>query len=280
MNGVTRGSVLLLLFLLLDPARAGNSVNPWSALDTPTEGPARAIGEPSAGCLRGGRQLSAEGPGYLLMHLERRRDWGHPALLEVIVRLGRVVLTQGLGLLHVGDLGMVRGGPMPFGHRSHQSGLDADIWFDLDPKAHQGANAERSNLKAKSFLDPLSNGVNQALWRDAHLTLLRAAAEDPAVDRIFVNARIKQQLCDQAQGQREWLRKIRPWYYHEDHFHLRLRCPEDSPSCLPQEPIPPGDGCHALDYWLSKPATPTPERKSVTPPTPTLPSECRRILHE
>lgn len=277
---MTRRALFCALAVLLAvPVTEISHARAWSSLETPAQGDARSIGETSAGCLRGAQQLPAEGAGFLVMHLERHRDWGHPELLSVIKALGREVV-QGLGMMHVGDLGMVRGGPMPFGHRSHQSGLDADIWFDLDPNLHHGLNADRSNLKARSLLSPLTQGLDESLWSESHLKLLRAAAGSPSVDRIFVNARIKQRLCERSKGPRDWLRKIRPWYYHEDHLHLRLRCPEDSPSCIPQEPIPLGDGCDALGYWLAKPATPTPEKKTPSAPPPSLPTECRRVLAE
>ncbi|HAZ41264.1 MAG TPA: penicillin-insensitive murein endopeptidase, partial [Methylococcaceae bacterium] len=85
--------------------------NPWSEVDIPASGPARAIGEASAGCVRGARMLPPEGAGYVVMHLERNRYWGHPTLIEAIRSLGHDI-AHGLGLMHVGDLGMSRGGPM------------------------------------------------------------------------------------------------------------------------------------------------------------------------
>ena len=30
--------------------------------------------------------------------------------------------------------------------------------------------------------------------------------------------------------------RLRPWWAHHDHFHVRLKCPADSPQCVPQEP--------------------------------------------
>lgn len=254
--------------------------NPWSALEDPTTGAPRSIGETSAGCLRGARLLPAEGAGYLVMHLERNRYYGHPTLIAAIRNLGLEISNKGLGLMHVGDLGMVRGGPMPYGHRSHQSGLDADIWFDLNPELHHSANADRSNIKAPSFVDPLRDSVDRTRWSEDQARMLKIAANLPDVDRIFVNARIKDQLCKDHPNERSWLRKIRPWYYHEDHFHMRLQCPKDSPSCLPQEPIPPGDGCDALGPWLRMPSEPTPERKKPQAAMPALPAECRAVLRE
>jgi penicillin-insensitive murein endopeptidase len=263
--------------LLLSASALGNT---WSETSGPTRGPARAIGDTSAGCISGARTLATEGEGYVVMHLERDRYHGHPALLGVIRTLGNRV-AQGLGMMHIGDLGMARGGPMPFGHRSHQTGLDADVWFDLDPGLHRNADDNRSTITAPSFLTPVTRQLDTRLWSDRQAQMLKAAAIQPAVDRIFVNARIKQVLCDTVRGERSWLRKIRPWYHHDDHFHMRLACPPDSPSCVRQEPIPAGEGCDAsLSWWFDRnPALPSPA-KPVPPPKPLMPAECRRVLAE
>lgn len=261
---------LLLVFTVNSPA------NPWANVPGPVPGPSRAIGDTSAGCISGARSLPTQGEGYVVMHLERDRYYGHPSLISSIRALGQRA-AEGLGIMHVGDLGMARGGPMPFGHRSHQTGLDADVWFDLSPSLHLGANRDRSNVSAYSLLSKVGEGLDYRLWSDRHAQMLKAAATQPAVDRIFVNARIKQELCRSTQGDRDWLRKIRPWYHHEDHFHMRLACPPDSPSCVRQEPIPPGDGCEALSWWFKK--TPeAPAAKPPPPPQPRMPAECRELL--
>lgn len=265
------------LFVLLWGNHAAVA-NPWAGVPGPAAGPAHAIGDTSAGCIRGARTLPTEGEGYVVMHLERDRYYGHPSLISSIRALGERA-AQGLGMMHVGDLGMARGGPMPFGHRSHQTGLDADVWFDMSPSLHLGANSNRSNVSAYSLLSQ-SEGLNYRLWSDSHAQMLKAAASQPAVDRIFVNARIKQELCRSTRGDRSWLRKIRPWYHHEDHFHMRLACPPDSPSCARQEPIPLGDGCDNLDWWFNKTPDSTATPKAPPPPKPVMPSECRAVLSD
>jgi penicillin-insensitive murein endopeptidase len=113
------------------------------------------------------------------------------------------------------------------------------------------------------------------------VTLLRLAASDPNVERIFVNAVIKTALCRAAPaGDRAWLHRLRPWWEHDDHFHVRLRCPDGSPECQAQAPIPPGDGCDAvLASWVRDQRPPPPH--PAPPPTrklPILPEACRAIL--
>ena len=61
--------------------------------------------------------------------------------------------------------------------------------------------------------------------------LIKLAAEDSEVTRIFVNPAIKQQLCSDAGSDRQWLRKVRPRFQHRAHMHVRLRCPAGSLEC-------------------------------------------------
>ena len=109
--------------------------------------------------------------------------------------------------------------------------------------------------------------------------LIKLAAQDKDVTRIFVNPAIKQQLCLDAGTDRDWLRKVRPWFQHRAHMHVRLRCPADSLECEDQPLPPPGDGCGAeLQSWFEppKPGTTKPEKK--TPPP--LPPSCQALLDE
>jgi penicillin-insensitive murein endopeptidase len=110
-------------------------------------------------------------------------------------------------------------------------------------------------------------------------SMIKLAAEDNDVTRIFVNPAIKQQLCLDAGTDRDWLRKVRPWFQHRAHMHVRLRCPANSLECEDQPLPPPGDGCGAeLQSWFepAKPGTSKPEKK--TPPP--LPPSCQALLDE
>ena len=64
--------------------------------------------------------------------------------------------------------------------------------------------------------------------------MIRDAALEPSVQRIFVNAAIKKALCREAKGDRSWLSKIRPMYGHDYHFHIRIKCPPGSTECESQ----------------------------------------------
>lgn len=244
----------------------------------------RSIGSYARGCLAGGVALPITGRGWQVMRLSRNRNWGHPHLIAYLQQLARSARAIGWSGLLIGDMAQPRGGPMLTGHSSHQIGLDADIW--LTPMLNRMLSPqEREDMMAVSMLrDPFNVDLDQ--WRPVHTDLIKLAASFPEVDRIFVHPAIKQVLCDQAGRDRAWLSKVRPWWGHYYHFHVRLTCPRES-SCRGQPPVPRGDGCGAeLDEWFDKlrqseaqptrPAKPAPAQRQVT--LNDLPSECRTVL--
>ncbi|GAA0583351.1 penicillin-insensitive murein endopeptidase [Craurococcus roseus] len=243
----------------------------------PAPGPARVVGSPALGCLAGAQPLPADGPGWQAVRLSRNRNWGHPALLAFVQDFAGAARARGLPELWIGDMAQPRGGPMPYGHASHQTGLDVDIWLDLSPKGRTPA-AAREDVRVASLVLPDETGVSRAQWRPGHATLIRLAAESPAVDRVLVNHAIKRELC-RAEAGAPWLRRVRPWRGHDSHMHVRLRCPAGQTECRDAPPPPPADGCDAsLDWWLTPEARQPPPRPSAPPPPP-LPAACAAILN-
>ncbi len=277
------GAVLKIKFLAVAAALllpTGILANPWSQVSQPVNiaGTAQSIGTYNGGCLSGAVSLPKDGMGYQVMRLSRNRFYGHPDLKRFIENLGQATASHGLGTLLIGDLGQPRGGPTLTGHRSHQTGLDVDIWFLLSQQAAKRSLTlnERETWSAASVL-AYADTINPAQWTQENAKVLELAAAMPEVDRIFVNPSVKRELCQRRTASHQWLRKIRPWWKHDDHFHVRLKCPAGNRHCVAQEPLPPGDGCDAgLDWWFSaeakKPATGKP-----TPPPP-LPALCNLLL--
>jgi penicillin-insensitive murein endopeptidase len=245
----------------------------------PAAGPARPIGEYMKGCLQGGVALPADGPSWEVMRPSRNRAWGHPALIAFIERLAaKLPGAAGWPGLLVGDIAQPRGGPMLTGHASHQIGLDADIWLRPMPSRRLD-RSERETISATDVVAGDGNGVDPAAWTPHHAALLKAVAEAPTLARVFVNPAIKRELCDEAGPDRGWLAKIRPWWGHSYHFHVRLRCPPGAAECRDQAPPPPGDGCgKELAWWF------TPEGRHPPPSHPRpllladLPPACAALV--
>ncbi|HEY0223025.1 MAG TPA: penicillin-insensitive murein endopeptidase, partial [Pseudolabrys sp.] len=257
----------------------------FSSEKLPTLGKAMAIGYYPRGCLQGGVPLPVTGPTWQVMRLSRNRMWGHPSLVKFLEKFAPLAskATGWKGIL-IGDMAQPRGGPLPFGHMSHQIGLDVDIWFMPMPD-HVLSNDEREKTSAINVVADDWKHINPKTWTPQHLAFIKTAAEQPEVERVLVNAAIKQELCRIEDKKKDgWMAKVRPWYGHHDHIHVRLECPEGSPNCRKQPPVPGDDGCapKALDYWFSDKVL---HPKIVTPAKPPrplmlsdLPPACKNIL--
>jgi len=243
------------------------------------------IGFYSKGCMAGAAQLPPDGPTWEAMRLSRNRQWGLPILVDFIEDLSRKAAAEdGWPGVLIGDMAQPRGGPMVSGHASHQTGLDVDIWLTPMP-SRKLSEKERENISAVSVVEPGPHEIKTSgPWTAAHGRVIRRAALDPRVERIFVAPGIKKELCETAGSDRDWLHKVRPYYGHNDHFHVRLSCPAGT-SCKKQASPPPGDGCGKdLDYWFSA-APYKPPPKPTKPPKPArpvmlsdLPDACASVL--
>jgi penicillin-insensitive murein endopeptidase len=98
-------------------------------------------------------------------------------------------------------------------------------------------------------------------------------------------------MCDEERGDRSYLRKIRPWYGHHYHFHIRLSSHNGARSCVSQNPPPAGDGCDDAREWqanIINPPKAKPQPKPAKPAAPVkrrgellladLPAQCKSVL--
>lgn len=254
---------------------------------TPAKMRPQAIGFYSRGCVAGARPVEMDGEAWQVMRPSRNRNWGHPELVEVVKRVARRGKEQGVwpGLL-IGDMSQPRGGPMLTGHASHQLGLDADIWFTPMP-AHKQSVREREFKSAINMVRKDRRDIDTNVWTNGHVNIVRIAAQQPEVQRILVNAAIKKALCRYKGADRSWLAKVRPYWGHNYHFHVRIHCPAGSPNCRKQQPVTGGEGCGKdLAWWFSdrvlnppKPKKPKKPRKKPQITMAQLPAACSAVLH-
>ncbi len=222
----------------------------FGAKRLPTTLKAETHGFYNRGCLAGGVAISHDGPNWQVMRPQRNRRWGHPNLVRLLERLSIDAKKVGWNGLMVGDLSQPRGGPMLTGHASHQVGLDADIWLRPMPN-RRWTRKERKSTSAISVLRKGSVYVDNRVWTKAHEGLLRTAASYRQVQRILVHPGIKKKLCDTVKGDRRWLNKIRPYWGHHYHMHVRIRCQPGSPNCKSQAGTGTDDGCgKPLQWWF------------------------------
>ncbi|WP_243403662.1 penicillin-insensitive murein endopeptidase [Shimia abyssi] len=241
-------------------------------------------GSYAKGCAAGSVALPETGPTWQAMRLSRNRNWGHPETIDYIRSLSAKAAQQpGWAGLYIGDISQPRGGPMLTGHRSHQIGLDIDIWM-LPPKRLDLSRQDRENISSISMRRSNGAYVNDS-WTRAHHEVLKAAASDPRTARIFVFPGAKVQMCNDEKGDRSWLRKIRPWWGHHYHFHVRLSCPRGASGCVNQDPPPAGDGCADAEQWVRNILNPPPPDPNAPKPKPRrelqmadLPRQCINVL--
>lgn len=281
------------------PAAAEKLANKlFGAHNTPSNQKPMPIGSYSRGCAAGLVELPQTGPTWQAMRLSRGRNFGHPVMVQFLVDLSEQAAGLGWGKgLYIGDISQPRGGPMTSGHASHQIGLDADIWW-LAPKRLNLTANERENISSIPMRSANQLTVTDS-WGPRARALLKTAASDPRVDRIFVAASIKIEICKTAKrSDKKWLQKIRPVAGHDTHFHVRLKCPKGARNCETQTPTVAelsngGDGCDdTLTWWVtdylnppktgSKPkkdAEDAPRKKTPREYTMAdLPKQCRNVL--
>lgn len=140
--------------------------------------------------------------------------------------------------LTAGDLSRRRGGWFR-PHRSHRSGRDVDIAFYT-------VDEEQSPLELPTFVRFRSNGEGRGRWGDGaffddarNWELVRAMLQDPAADvqYIFVGRWLRRRIlrAGEERGAPEELlerasiamEQPRRGGRHDDHFHVRIYCPDD-----------------------------------------------------
>ncbi|CAH0541094.1 penicillin-insensitive murein endopeptidase [Vibrio marisflavi] len=251
---------------------------PWEKLSKPSARSTESIGSYSNGCLAGGVSLPLQGIGYQVIRSQNLRYFGHKKTIRFVRNLAHASYQKNKTNLLVGDISLPQGGQFSSGHASHQTGLDVDIWFRTVDRP-----LSKSQLRAPiaiSVVDIENYQINSN-WSHAHFELLKLAASDEEVTRIFVHPVIKKQLCKaEMSTDREWLRKIRPWFGHHYHFHVRLSCSVRDKHCYPQKAPPQGDGCGAeIASWKPEDMKKERHRKKFKAPI-RAPEMCLAMLRD
>ncbi len=285
----TLTSLCLMAALGVWPAATGAqqlAKQQFGAMKDASEHRPAPFGSYAKGCVAGAVQLPETGPTWQAMRLSRNRNWGHPDVVDFVQDLSRKAAQQpGWKGLYIGDISQPRGGPMLSGHRSHQIGLDVDIWM-LPPDRLNLSPNQRENISSVSLRRANGAYVNSS-WTRAHHEIIKAAAKDKRVARIFVFPGAKVQMCNDEKGTKSWLRKVRPWYGHHYHFHVRLACPKGARGCVDQDPPPAGNGCGDAQKWVNDILNPPPPDPNAKKPKPRreyvladLPQQCATVLKQ
>ncbi len=218
-------------------ARPGKRVaNRAAAIEIPLVA-GQSVGQPWSGTLRRATRLP-QGKGYLIRRPQRAYGAAH-----VVGRVRDAIASvrgdhRRLHTLAIGDLSAKRGGSISE-HRSHQSGRDLDIgfYFKRKPAAYPS-----------SFVTATAANLDRAATWDLLVAFARTADDAGGVQAIFVDYDVQGLLYDWAasrgvdegyldrlfqypEGKSSGDGLVRHEPHHDDHFHIRFKCPPGDAGC-------------------------------------------------
>jgi penicillin-insensitive murein endopeptidase len=203
----------------------------------------RSLGSPTEGHLLGGAHLVETD--YLRIEPNDTAGdvrWGLEPLVSMLDRAARAVRQKFPSTItSVGHLSRDGGGDIN-GHRSHESGRDADVGFFV-------RSASGKQLMAQHFVPFKADGTAPS-WPGAYFddaknwTLVSSMLEDPEahVTHLFVAAPLRARLLAYAERAgapqsvrmhaAELMQQPRGVLPHDDHFHVRIGCPPHQSGCV------------------------------------------------
>lgn len=192
----------------------------------------QAIGFPDEGMLRNAtsvltRQQALNSKAFFeVVAPHRKKHFSTYELAELITRAGEQINKLHSKILYLSNLSAAGGGKLG-PHASHQNGLDVDLAYPTD----------LPDLKFPLVVRMNTNEYfpkNYSIQKTYDLIKFMFLQTDIRVDRIFVDEKIKQDLCKYALSQNadlDMFENIQHVSGHGDHLHLRIKCSKSDPGC-------------------------------------------------
>lgn len=199
--------------------------------------PARSVGAPNKGTLVGGKKIARSRELRLIGSLQ----FALPELVGMLERSAdRVAKRHPGSVLTVGDLSRRDGGDVD-GHRSHESGRDADVGFYLTKKGKPFLPKRYATIKENGAVV----GSPSVRFDDArNWALVESWLSDRSgrVLQIFVARHLRSRLLAHAtragvsarlrRRAAEVLMQPKKALPHDNHFHVRIACPSKDRGCV------------------------------------------------
>ena len=223
-------------------AKRDNDDLPEKYRKSPYTSMSLSVGAPSNGWQLRAKRLRSSGHLFVKTN-SREHVYGHPALVLMLERSAKQMARDAAGSrLLVGDLSSEFGGPLPK-HHSHQSGRDADVgFFVTDPK---GRAQEVDHFIAfdKQGMAKDGSGYRFDDYRNWLLVQLWMKDTRAKIMHVFVASHLRRRLLDFASARpafRGYVEQASTFLAqpgnssaHDDHFHLRIACPDrQEPLCV------------------------------------------------
>lgn len=165
---------------------------------------------------------------------DRKRHFGTYELAELITQLSHDIQIQYSKKIYVSNLSAANGGKIA-PHASHQNGLDADIAYPSELKNIKFPLVVK--MKTKDFYPQ-----NYSTEKTYNLFKYLFSQKTIGIDRIFVDQKIKDDLCNYAIKKNEFrseekqlveqmFSNLQHVEGHGDHFHVRIKCSKYDPAC-------------------------------------------------
>jgi penicillin-insensitive murein DD-endopeptidase len=194
-----------------------------------------SVGLPNAGWQLRAKQLR-RGPSLWIQDKSVPYSYGHPALVLMLNRTAKQIARQSpSSVLLVGDLSREYGGPLA-GHRSHQSGRDADVGFFVTDAKGRALNSQRLRTFDENGRARDGSGLRFDDYRNWLLVQLWLKDSRAELEHVFVASHLRRRLLDFARARpafrkyvddaAAFLRQPSTGLPHDDHFHLRIACPD------------------------------------------------------
>ncbi|MFO0593216.1 MAG: penicillin-insensitive murein endopeptidase [Polyangiaceae bacterium] len=212
-----------------------------------------SIGAPNKGRLQGGIKLKSS---RSLKVREHAHSWGLPALVKLLQRAaGKVAKHHPKSVMLVGDLSQKSGGSL-VGHNSHQTGRDADVGFYVANSTGKPAAMNRfvafdgtgksQAVTWAQFDDARNWALVEALLTDKDTTVRYIFVSMPLRARVLAFAKKEKVAKDLYQRAETVLMSPRDADVHDDHFHVRIACPEGMKGFCIEESNARGGGASAV----------------------------------
>jgi penicillin-insensitive murein endopeptidase len=212
--------------------------------------PGRSIGSPTDGHLVGGAHLD-DAPYLRVVPVYQPGDvrWGLGSLVAILDDSARAVHKQFPdAVMSVGHLSKPGGGDVDR-HASHESGRDADIGFYIRSQTGRPLYSDhfvpfKGDGTAPSwpgayFDDPRNWALVSALVTDPHARVTYLFVATPIRARLLAYAeRVGAPLAVRSHAA-ELLMQPHGSLPHDDHFHVRIGCPDGQKGCI-ELPTMPG----------------------------------------
>ena len=213
---------------------------------------AQSAGAPNKGRLYGGEKLASS------KSVEVRgggHAYGLPDLVRVLRRAAAKVSGKHKGsVLYVGDLSAKNGGAL-LGHNSHQSGRDADVGFYMVSEKGKHVNPHRfvafgSDGRPRGgevvrFDDERNWAFVEALLSDTKTDVRYLFVSSGLRTRLLKYAAKKNVAKDLYAKAAAALMSPADADVHDDHFHVRIACPERMRATCVEESYLKGGGGNA-----------------------------------